>query len=55
MWNTINSPHVREWGFRNPGNFLMWNPESEKILPGESGLLGFGTRNTAQGIRNPGH
>ena len=27
--------------------------ESEKILLVESGLLGFGIRNTAQGIRNP--
>lgn len=22
------SPHVREYGCRNPGNFFMWNPES---------------------------
>ena len=31
-------PHVRESGFRNRG---------------KSGILGFGIRNTAQGIRNP--
>ena len=27
--------------------------ESGKFLPVESGILGFGIRNTAQGIRNP--
>ena len=32
------SPHVRESGFGNPG---------------KSGILGFGIRNTGQGIRNP--
>ena len=25
-------PHVREFGFRNPGNVCLWNPESGKIL-----------------------
>ena len=29
------------------------NPESGKFLLVESGILGFGIRNTAQGIRNP--
>ena len=33
----------------------MGIPESEKFLNVESGLLGFGIRNTAQGTRNPGH
>ena len=36
-------PYVRELEFRNPGNFLLV----------ESEILGFGIRNTAQGIRNP--
>ena len=30
----------------------MWIPESKKFLLVESGILGFGIRNTAQGIRN---
>ena len=48
---------------QNPGKVCLWNPESGKILlvvSGiwkillvESGILGFGIRNTAQGIRNP--
>ena len=46
-------PHLRESEFRNPGNFCSWNPESGKILLLESGILGLGPRNTAQGIRNP--
>ena len=40
------SPHVKESGFRNPGNFCIWNPESWKFLPVESGILGLGIRNT---------
>ena len=35
------------------GNLGFENPESGKILLVESGILGFGTQNTAQGIRNP--
>ena len=30
-----------------------WNPESEKFLLVELGILGFPIRNTAQGIQNP--
>ena len=29
---TLLSPNVREFGFRNPGNFGLWNPESWKNL-----------------------
>ena len=47
------SPHVKESGFRNPGNFCIWNPESWKFLLVESGILGLGIRNTGLGIRNP--
>ena len=109
VWISYN---VREYGFRNPGNFCFWNPgscpweteiqlqetgipltfamrnpsstqkdlessnwnpesripdclgsiytckgiripESRKFLPVESGILGFGIRNTAVGIWNP--
>ena len=32
------SPDVKESGFRNPGNFYIWNPESWKFLFGESGI-----------------
>ena len=39
------SPHVKESGFRNPGNFCIWNPESWKFLLVESGILGLGIRN----------
>ena len=28
------SPHVRESGFRNPGIFCLWNPESWALEPG---------------------
>ena len=31
----------------------IWIPESVKFLLVESGTLGFGIRNTAQGIWNP--
>ena len=31
----------------------LWNPKYGKISIMESGILGFGIRNTAQGIRNP--
>ena len=39
----LSSPHVRESGFR----------KCVKCWPVESEILGFGIRNTAQGIRNP--
>ena len=39
-----------ESGFRNPGNFCIWNPESWKFLLVESGILGLGMRNTGVGI-----
>ena len=29
---TLLSPHVREFGFRNPGNLGLWSPESWKLL-----------------------
>ena len=47
------SPYLRESGFRNPRKFCLWNQESRKFLFVESEILGFGKRNTAQGIRNP--
>ena len=49
----MDSPHLRKYGFRNPKNFWSWNPQSEKIWIKESGILGFGIRNTARGIQNP--
>ena len=58
VWPTskLSAPlvhHVRESGFQNPGIFCLWNPESGNFLLVESGILGLGIRNTAQGIRNP--
>ena len=47
------SPHVKESGFRNPGNFCIWNPESWKFSLLESGILGLGIRNTGVGMQNP--
>ena len=38
---------------QDPGNFCFWTLESQKVLLMESGILVFGIRNTAQGIRNP--
>ena len=35
LWNnrsTRHLPHEREFGFRNPGNFCLYNPESGKFL-----------------------
>ena len=49
----MDSPHFRKYGFRNPKNFWSWNPQSRKIWIMESGILGFGIRNTARGIQNP--
>ena len=40
---SCKTAHVRASEFRNRGNFLLV----------ESGILGLGIRNTAQGIRNP--
>ena len=47
------SPLVVKSGFRNARNFYVWNSESEIFLLVGSGILGFGIRNTAQGVRNP--
>ena len=53
------SPHVRQFGFRYPGNLCLWTPESGIILRVQSGILSFGIRNTktgenpVPGIRNP--
>ena len=47
------SPHEVKSGFRNARNFYVWNSESEICLLVGSGILGFGIRNTAQGVRNP--
>ena len=33
--------------------FFLWNPESRKISLLESEMLGFGIRNTGQGVRSP--
>ena len=33
--------------------FCLWSPESGKIFLVESGIVGFGIHNTAQGFRNP--
>ena len=49
----VESVHVRKSGFQNPGIFCLWNPESGNVLLVEFGILGFGIRNTVQGIRNP--
>ena len=49
---TSISVHVRKSGFQNPRNFCVWNSESVNFLLFGSGILGFGIRNTAQGIRN---
>ena len=34
-------------------NFCLWNPESVEVLLVNSGILGFGIPNAAQGIQNP--
>ena len=46
-----NSPHVRECGFRNPGKFYLWNPESW-VLESEIQLKESGIPLTI-GILNP--
>ena len=53
--NFIFLPHVTEYGLRNPEvrHFCLWNRKSGKILLAESGIIGFGIRNTAKKIRNP--
>ena len=56
VWETKENyikPHVRESGSCNPRNVSLWNPEYKKIFLVESGILGFGFRNTVQGIRYP--
>ena len=47
----IPGPHIRESGFRNPGNFCMWNPEYWEFFHVESGIL----ENFACGFRNLGN
>ena len=44
---TATSPHLMESGFRNNGNFCLWNTECGKSLLSSCGIW-----NTAQGIRN---
>ena len=45
------SPHVKESGFRNPGNFCNWNPESWAL---ESGIQVYESRIPITiRIRNP--
>ena len=46
-------PWISDFGFRNPGNFCLRNPECGKILLVESGILGFEIRVQFNGIRNP--
>ena len=46
------SPHVGESGFRTRENFRLWTDSGiQEILLLNSESLGFGFRNTAQGIR----
>ena len=40
-------------GNLDSGKIGLVEAESGKILPVKSGIIGFGIRNTAQGIRNP--
>ena len=47
------SLHIRESGFWNPEKLCLWNRNPENLFFVESGILGFGIRNKAQGIRNP--
>ena len=49
------SPHVREYGFRNPGNFFyVESGIREDFACGiQNPGCDFEIRNTAQGIRNP--
>ena len=44
------SPHVREYGFRNPENVACENRNVTKFCLLESGIPGFGIRNPAQEI-----
>ena len=46
--------HVKESWLRNPRNFDLWNPKSEKkkVLLMDSAIMGFGIRNIVQRIRN---
>ena len=49
----IISPYVGESGFQNQGIFCLYESGLREKFVLESGILGFGIRNTAQGIRNP--
>ena len=42
-------------GLQTPefGRFCLWSPEFGKIFLVDSGIVGFGIQNTAQGFRNP--
>ena len=44
--------HVREYKFWISGNFGSSYPDIQQIVDAESLILGFGIRNTAQGIHN---
>ena len=47
------SPHVRESGFQNQGDFCWWNPESWKVLLVESAILSLFPWNAEYSCRNP--
>ena len=54
------SPHVRESGFRNRGNFCLWNPEPWALESGiqlkESGIpltIGIQNQSSTDKDRNP--
>ena len=58
-WSLNNCPPVKEFGFRDAGNFCLWNLESwvlESVIQlKRSGILDFGIWNPlTTGIRNPG-
>ena len=56
MHSTSTQSNSSSCNFRDQtqteSGFCIWIPESEKILLVESRILGFGIRNTAQGIQN---
>ena len=45
--------YVKLSRFRSLGIFGLWNLESGKFFPAESGMLGLGIRYSAKGMRNP--
>ena len=49
------SPRVRESGFRNPGIFCLWNPESHQRLESRIRVLltNTGIQYLESGIRSP--